>query len=274
MGFTHLLSSCTHLAYLIVVSRICFIWFCWWIIWPCTEKQQHIWFTLRHWFTVVIFEWSRCLSWGEHWPCGSLYPHCMSYFVDSRICVYMWQCNINVPYACLVCVYLVGWCCWSSCVIFWSHILPIYHLHDWALWSCGNVLDGMVRSLYYTITWGYVGTLKSHPDAPDLSEFCEHLSTKYCAIVVQWAVLFWTINSAIAGWCWYSPCIAMTSKWQIDWDCNLSVLSNASLQSELHPFQLCSNSYPCLACPSSNAWELDLWIDTCHSFWTLLELLL
>ena len=42
------------------------------------------------------------------------------------------------------------------------------------------LLDGMMLSLYYAIIQGYVGTLKSHPDDPDLSE---HLSTKYCAVV-------------------------------------------------------------------------------------------
>ena len=38
-------------------------------------------------------------------------------------------------------------------------------------------------SMIYSITRVYVGTSKSHLDAPDLSEFCEYLSTKYCAVV-------------------------------------------------------------------------------------------
>ena len=92
--------------------------------------------------------------------------------------------------------YLCSLCRLGMCVLSWLVLLKqlssfrvtfllIYCLYDWDLWSCGNVLDYTNRSFYYSFTQGCVGTPKSHLDALDLSEFCEHFSTKYCGVSKQ-----------------------------------------------------------------------------------------
>ena len=134
----------------------------------------------------------------------------------------------------------------------------------------------MVRFLCSTITRGYVGIPKSHPDIPNISKFGEHLSTKYYVIVGnqfnrQSSFIEYSLQLLDdAG----SPDIATASKWQINWDHNLLLLDNASPQNGSCPFQPYSNSYTHPAYPSSSAWELDLWIDTWHCFWLFLRLLL
>ena len=62
--------------------------------------------------------------WITSTMCG-LYPYCISYSMDSRICEFKWWCNIDTIYAGLVVIYKVSWCRQRCCVTFWCHVIPI-----------------------------------------------------------------------------------------------------------------------------------------------------